>query len=100
MQASLSYGEDGSVKMAESTSLLPGNLTVLQGVEEGGLAYGIVSRHLATLAYVSTSAAPAQSETTGFPGPLEDTHCRTLTGVCGALLLEMITSTHRWSGVV
>ena len=42
MSVGLSYGEDGSVKMAESASLVHGNLAVLQGLEGGGLAYGLV----------------------------------------------------------
>ena len=81
MSVGLSYGEDGSVKMAESASLVHGNLAVLQGLEEGGLAYGLVSRNVAAITYASSTGAIA-SESVGFPpGSQEDVSSRTLTGV-------------------
>ncbi|CAI8013994.1 WD repeat-containing protein 54 [Geodia barretti] len=80
MSVGLSYGEDGSVKMAESASLVHGNLAVLQGLEEGGLAYGLVSRNVAAITYASSTGAIA-SESVGFPGSQEDVSSRTLTGM-------------------
>ena len=80
MPVDLSYGEDASVKMAESASLLPGNLAVLQGLEEGGVAYGLVSRHVAAVTYASSTGA-IESESVSFPGAQEDASSRILTGV-------------------
>jgi hypothetical protein len=80
MSVGLSYGEDGSVKMAESASLVHGNLAVLQGLEEGGLAYGLVSRNVAAITYASSTGAIV-SESVGFPGSQEDVSSRTLSGM-------------------
>ena len=81
MAASLSYREDTSVKMAESASLIPGNLAVAQGLQEDGVAYGLVSRHVATVRYTS-SAGAVESKSISFPGSQEDdVSSRTLTGV-------------------
>ena len=82
MPVNLSYGEDASVAMGESASLVPDNMAVLPGVEEGSVAYGLVSRHVAALTYVASAASSAsKSESIGFPGPQEDASFRTLTGV-------------------
>lgn len=80
MAASLSYREDTSVKMAESASLISGNLAVAQGLEEDGVAYGLVSRHVAAVRYTS-SAGAVESKSISFPESQEDVSSRTLTGV-------------------
>ena len=100
-----SYKEDSSVKMAESASLLPGNLAV-QLQDGSSVAYALVSRDVAAITRISpnTAAPPAGSATVGFDGPPEDASSRYLTGV-GARLLEKghppfyRPHTHRWSGV-
>ena len=78
---SLSYSEDVSVKIAESASLLPSNLTVLRALEEGGLAYGVASGHLATVTYVAPDSSTSESKTVDFSGSGEDSSSKSLTSV-------------------
>ena len=82
MPLALSYGRDTSVRIAESASLISCNLSVLSGLEEDSLAYGVVSGHLAAITHVSADGGTAESETVGFSGSEEDSSSRTLTGVC------------------
>lgn len=81
MSLSLSYSEDSPVKIAESASLIPSNLTVLQALEEGGLAYAVVSRHLATVTYVAPDATTVDSKRIYFSGSEEDSSHKSLTSV-------------------
>jgi hypothetical protein len=83
MALSLTYGEDSAVKMAESASLLPGNLALLR--EEDGsaaAAYGLVGRHVSSVSFVSSAAGGGtDSKSFSFPGPPEEAFSRTLTGM-------------------
>ena len=83
MLLSVSYGKDASpsVRIKESAALVPGNLSVLQGLEEGSLAYGVIGRHRATVTYVSANAGTINSETVDLFGLDDDNSSRALTGV-------------------
>lgn len=82
MSESLIYARDLPVKMAESASLVAGNLAVLQGLEEGGVAYGIFSGNLATFTYVSSSVVSSvESKSTCFSIREQNASSRTITGV-------------------
>jgi hypothetical protein len=86
MPLSASYSKDASVTIKESATLVPRNLSVLQGLEEGSLAYGVIGRHRATLTYMSTDAGTVSSETVSFFGLDDDNSSRALTSVSAALL--------------
>ena len=83
MLLSVSYGKDASpsVRIKESAALVPRNLSVLQGLEEDSLAYGVIGRHRATVTYVSANAGTINSETVDLFGLDDDNSSRALTGV-------------------
>lgn len=83
----MSYSKDVSVRIKESASLVPRNLAVLQGLEEGSLAYGVIGKRGATVTYVSTDASTVESEAVGFSGSEKDSS-RTLTSVSNTLLFS------------
>lgn len=75
----MSYSRGVSVRIQESASLLPRNLAVLQGLKEGGLAYGVIGRRRATVTRVST--ATTETETVGLLESESDISSRPLTNV-------------------
>ena len=54
---------------------------MLQALEEGGLAYAVVSRHLATVTYVAPDATTVDSKRIYFSGSEEDSSHKSLTSV-------------------
>lgn len=77
----LSYGKDIPVRIKASASLVPCNLAVLQDLEEGSLAYGVISRDLVSITYVSAEGSVAESEIVRFSDSDKDSSYRTFTSV-------------------
>ena len=75
----MSYSRGVSARIQESASLLPRNLAVLQGLKEGGLAYGVIGKRCATVTRVSTTTT--ETETVELLGSENDISPRPLTNV-------------------
>ena len=78
----MSYGKDTSVKIKESASLVPRNLAVLQGLEEGSLTYAVIRKHRATITATRAGSSKSEScETVSFSGSEKDSSSKALTNV-------------------